>query len=66
MEDILTVKEFLTVCDESQNLLIRCDDIASGFVRCRAEMVGGFFVKRIIKNLYTKHNGGDIEIVIEV
>lgn len=62
----MTIKEFLEVCDSKQDLLIKCEAIESKFMRCRAEEVDKFFMKRNIKSLYAKHNGNDIEIVIEI
>ena len=62
----MTIEEFLEVCDGKQDLLIKCEVIESKFMRSRAELVGEFFMKRNIKTIYAKHNGNDIEIVIEV
>ena len=62
----MTIKEFLEVCDSKQDLLIKCEAIESKVMRTEAELVDVFFMKRNIKTLYAKHNGNDIEIVIEV
>ena len=62
----MTVKEFLNVCDKHQNLILICDETATGFIRCRADLVGGFYTNREIKRIYAKTNGKDIEIAIEV
>ena len=62
----MMMQDFLNVCDKNQNLMIICEDTEAGFTRCIADLVGNFYTKRNIKRIYSKNNGEDIEIVIEV
>ena len=62
----MMMQDFLNVCDKNQNLMIICEDTEVGFTRCTADLVGGFYTKRNIKRIYSKNNGKDTEIVIEV
>lgn len=62
----MTVKEFVKVCEERQDLMIKADDMASRFMRCTPDSIPVTFAKRTIKNVYSKSNGNRTEIVVEI